>query len=174
MAQLAENDPTASSLTGRLRPVWRDMKTGAHLLLVGPELIVSRRQRRLLAEMRVLCQRLPELLQLSLPEALTQLDGGIADYRNLPGEASIRRLAEMAALLEHRSPLGLCLRRSLIRYHYLRRLGLPMQIVFGARLAEGNSSQPFGGHSWLTLDGRPYYEEEAHWSGFTVMFVWPE
>jgi hypothetical protein len=90
---------------------------------------------------------------------------------NLP-EAHIRDLADLAALLERRSPLGLCLRRSLVRYHYLRPQGLPLEVKFGAKLLGQPEKRGLTGHAWLTLNGNPYHEADANWQGFTVMYTY--
>jgi hypothetical protein len=87
----------------------------------APGWLLWAERRRLLAEMRQLCRQLPSMLQQPLPQAMILL-ATVAPQRLLPGEAATRRLADLAALLERRSPLGLCLRRSLLRYHYLRQL----------------------------------------------------
>jgi hypothetical protein len=79
----------------------------------------------------------------------------------------------LAALLDRRSPLGLCLRRSLTRYHFLRRIGVPVVLQFGAKFVAGKPDREVTGHAWLTLNGRPYYEANENWRGFAVMFSFP-
>jgi hypothetical protein len=89
-------------------------------------------------------------------------------------EPTIRHLADLAALLERRSPLGLCLRRSLTRYHFLRRIGVPVVVCFGAKFVAGRPDRDIAGHAWLTLNGRVYHEDSENWQGFTVMLVHPK
>lgn len=48
-----------------------------------------------------------------------------------------------------------CLTRGLTLYHFLRRSGVDVTLVFGAGYPEGR----FAGHCWLERDGRPYLEE---------------
>lgn len=152
-----------------------------------PGLLVNGRHRRLLADMRALCRQLPAILQAPLPKALAILNPPTTqppDYQTtrLPDHQTTRlldypttrRLADLAALLERRSPLGLCLRRSLVRYHFLRRLGMPVVINFGAKFVGGEADRDITGHAWLTLHGRPYHELDENWRGFTVMFTWPD
>ena len=91
----------------------------------------------------------------------------------LPNEATTRQLADLAALLERGTGLGLCLRRSLLRYHYLRQLHLPLTIQFGAKFIGNKDDRAITGHAWLTHNGRPYHEDEANWRDFTVMLSWP-
>ncbi|MCB8946193.1 MAG: lasso peptide biosynthesis protein [Ardenticatenaceae bacterium] len=137
-----------------------------------PALLRNGEQQALLAEMRQFCRQLPVVLEQPIPQAmavLTPKDGG---KRPLPSATITRNLADLAALWERQSPLGLCLRRSLIRYHYLRQLELPVVVQFGAKLA--GQQKNIAGHAWLTLHNQPYYEAEENWRDFTVMFTWPE
>jgi hypothetical protein len=85
----------------------------------------------------------------------------------------VRCLADAVAAWHLRSPLGICLRRSLLRYHFLRQVGLPVNIVFGARLKDSQEGGSIGGHAWLTLDGSPYYENPDDYTGFVVMYTYP-
>ena len=105
-------------------------------------------------------------------------DGGInarwGGKRPFFPETTTRNLADLAALLERQSPLGLCLRRSLIRFHYLRQLNIPVVVLFGAKLVPGKQQKEIAGHAWLTLQDAPYYEAEENWRDFTVMFTWPK
>lgn len=139
-----------------------------------PGLLLNSNHRRLLAEMRGLCRRLPALLQPSLEQGLSQLGDSVQEEPIEADEVTTRQLADLAALLERGSPLGLCLRRSLIRYHFLRRLGVPVMVNFGAKLVDGKVDRKIAGHAWLSLQGNPYHEEDANWRGFTVMFTWPK
>jgi hypothetical protein len=84
----------------------------------------------------------------------------------------LRRLADTAVILERRSPLGLCLRRSLIRFHALRTAGLPVVVCFGARPVT-DRDRSLAGHAWLTLDGVPYHEPPSSFEGWTVMYTYP-
>jgi hypothetical protein len=100
-----------------------------------PGLLRSRAQRRCFAEMRALCRQLPQLLQQPLPQAMEAL----AAVREpcLLDENQVRRLADVAALVARRSPLGFCLRRSLLRYHFLNRAGLPLGVAYPRRARLG-------------------------------------
>jgi hypothetical protein len=150
----------------RLRHLWLTVTTLPGLLFISSE-------RLLLNEMRAFCRHLPLVLKQPLPQAMRQLTP--AAGRPLPQqENTLRRLADLAALLERRSPLGLCLRRSLVRYHYLRQAGIPVAVRFGAKFAPGKPGPEIAGHAWLTLDEQPYYEADENWRGFTVMFRWPQ
>ena len=148
----------------RLRHLWL-------ALTVLPVLLFDARQRRLFGEMRAFARRLPQALAAPLPEALAALTSPTSDP-GLPTSA-LRRLADLTALLDRRSPLGLCLRRSLVRYHFLRRAGLPLVLNFGARFKGGVADREINGHAWVTLDGQPYFEDGENWRGFTVMLKFP-
>lgn len=138
-----------------------------------PSLLRDRRQRQLLAEMRQLCRRLPAVLTQPIPQAMVALTPTVGEKRPFFPETTTRNLADLAALLERQSPIGLCLRRSLIRYHYLRQLDIPVVVQFGAKLVPGKQQKEITGHAWLTLQDAPYHEAEENWRDFTVMFTWP-
>jgi hypothetical protein len=144
-------------------------------LSVAPSLLISRQQRRLFQEMRRFMGTLPAAMQKPLPAAMTQLTpnpGTAGQPNSLPAE-TVCRLADLVALLDRRSPLGLCLRRSLLRYHFLRQSGVPLVVCFGARLAAGEQARKVAGHAWTILDERPYHEDDENWRNFAVMFRWP-
>ncbi|RMG89001.1 MAG: hypothetical protein D6706_22170 [Chloroflexi bacterium] len=153
-----------SSLSTRIRHLF--------LLVRALPLLRHRENRILLAEMRRFCRHLPVLLENSIPEAMSM----VTPHEKrpfLPDETTTRHLADLAAVLERKSPLGLCLRRSLVRYHYLRQLGLPLILRFGAKLTHANQQPSLTGHAWLTLNNRPYFEPEENWREFTVTLSWP-
>lgn len=152
----------------RLRHLWL-------ALTCLPGLLFQSRQRRLLAEMRRLCRQLPDIMKQPIPQAMAELAPDAQGQRpSLPPETTTRRLADLAALLERHSSLGLCLRRSLIRYHYLRQLNVPVVVLFGARFVQEHDRKNVAGHAWLALNGRPYHEDEENYRGFTVMLRWPQ
>jgi hypothetical protein len=122
--------------------------------------------------MRGYARGLPAALAGPLPQALAAQTPEGVDLA-LP-YAHLRLLADAAALFERRSPLGLCLRRSLVRYHFLRRAGLPLVLNFGARFKAGLADREVTGHAWVTLDGQPYFEDGENYRGFTVMFRYPD
>jgi hypothetical protein len=149
----------------RLRHVWL-------ALTALPGLLLSARRRALFREMRAFARNLPAELKPPLPVALQRITPDL-DARAEP-EPAIRHLADLAALLDRRSPLGLCLRRSLTRYHFLRRAGAPVVVRFGARFVNGKPDREITGHAWLTLNGQVYHEDGENWRGFTVMLSFPQ
>jgi hypothetical protein len=139
-------------------------------LSLAPGLALSPRRRALLRDMRAFCRALPRALAAPLPQAMQS----ITPAALAPVDPDlIRNLADLAALLERRSPLGLCLRRSLTRYHFLRRAGLPVAVQFGARFVGGQPDRDITGHAWLTLHDVPYHESGEDWQGFAIMYSYP-
>jgi len=120
---------------------------------------------------------LPRRFDQPLPAMLAQLTPAEAGPLNPPPslpDDEVRRLADAVAAWHIRSPLGICLRRSLLRYHFLRQAGLPVQIVFGARLTGDRAGRGLGGHAWLLLNGVPYYEQPEDYEDFVEMVRYPE
>ncbi len=151
----------------RLRHWWLALRLFPGLLFRG-----ARRER--LREIQVFCRALPAALTPPLPAALQRLTpGGPGTSPPVALEHELRDLADLVALLERRSPLGLCLRRSLTRYHFLRRAGVPVVLRFGARFVDATPDRDVTGHAWLTLNGKPYHEDDENWRGFTVMLSCP-
>jgi hypothetical protein len=157
--------------------MWTRLRHLGLALSTLPGLLSDKRQRAALGEMRAFCHTLPDRLNAPLPDALSALTPEPVSLRNteyaLRNETTIRKLADLAALLDRGSPLGLCLRRSLTRYHFLRRAGRPVVLQFGAKFAAGRPDRDIHGHAWLTLNGQPYAEADENWRGFTVMFSYP-
>ena len=110
---------------------------------------------------------------LPLPYFLTYLTPMEADLRAMNPE-HLRKLLDAVAQLDWLSPFGICLRRSLLRYHFLRRSGVELHIVFGVRFRQSGEPAGIAGHAWNMLDGQPYNEREEDYQGFTVLYSWPE
>lgn len=149
------------------------LRHGLLTLAALPGLIFSPQRRTLFREMQMFCQNLPAALRSPLPEALGRLTPAMGSGCTRDIENTIRDLADVAALLNRRSPPGLCLRRSLVRYHFLRREGLPVTLQFGAKFVAGKPDREVTGHAWLALDGQPYHEADENWRGFAIMFSFP-
>ena len=116
---------------------------------------------------------LPEKFDQPLPEMMARLTPESLPQPPAPPD-QIRRLCDAVAAWHLASPLGICLRRSLLRYHFLRRVGLPVQIIFGARIKDQSEGGGVGGHAWITLNGQPYHENSQDYAGFVKMYVYPE
>lgn len=114
---------------------------------------------------------LPGKFDRPLPDLMAELTPAPTPVGHPPD--AVRGLADAVAAWQFRSPLGICLRRSLLRYYFLREAGLPVTIVFGARLKNSTEGSGIGGHAWLTLNGIPYYENPVDYRGFAEMYVYP-
>lgn len=172
-------------MSTRLRHFWL-------VLTRLPGILFNREKRALFTAAGAFLRALPEKFTKPLPELMAELSplpaGMGKSSPELLGlrselltaippaslEKSLREIADIAAVLNHRSPLGLCLRRSLTRYYFLRRAGLPVEVKFGARFKDGKPDRQVTGHAWLTLHGQPYYEADENWREFTVMLTYPE
>lgn len=124
-------------------------------------------QRRLWREAWQFSRGLDAAMQgVPLPEFLQQITPGVD--LSLPPD-TIRRISDAVAYLDRSTTLGICLHRSLLRYHFLRRAGVPVVIQFGVR----RKSEGIGGHAWLTLNGAPYHEAAADYAPFVVVYHFP-
>ena len=110
---------------------------------------------------------------LTLPDFLTWLTPARADWAGWD-EDVVRTLVDALALLDRGSPFGLCLRRAFLRYHFLRRAGLPLGVVFAMRFRQADEPPGLAGHAWNVLDGAPYHERAEDMAGFTEVYRWPE
>ena len=150
-----------------VRRGWRMLKT---ILRALP----SARARRIVVEAWRVERSLPRRFRDSpLPELMQQLDDE-ARARTLQSDAdSIVRYADAVALLDHFSPLGMCLRRSLVRYALLRAAGVPVVVRFGAKKQASSGRSRIAGHAWLTLAGEPLAENPRDYEGFTAIYTYP-
>ena len=138
-----------------------------------PGLLLYAKRRQLLITMHRFSQQLAQTMQQPIPQAMQQITPNGSTQTADPH--TVRQLADLAALLDRHSPLGICLRRSLVRYHFLRQAGVPLNVVFGAQFDNGrHATSSIAGHAWTTLNHTPYYEADENWRNFTPMFTWPE
>lgn len=80
---------------------------------------------------------------------LTDRVGPRGGHRDDDAADAVRRLLDPVLGLV---PGADCLPRGLTGYRFLRRYGVPVELVFGVR------DDPPAAHCWLTLDGEPYLE----------------
>jgi hypothetical protein len=160
------------------RILWRmisaKQNSVAILKVTIPGLLSSPESRILFHEMRAFTRELPSRLQAPLPETLEQLIGNDKpDRTNYQAEATIRNLADLAVLLDIAPGLGYCLRRSLTRFYFLRRAGVPVVLHFGARHTDKERCGVLDGHAWLTLGADPYHEIHENLDSFAIMLSFP-
>lgn len=159
----------SSRLTQAGRRGWR----GLDALLTLARAQIDPDLRPLVPAIRRLSASLPARYDaLPLPEFLDELTPSSADLA-APDPDRMRDLIDALARIDRRHPFGLCLRRSLLRYHFLRRAGLPLGVTFGVRIRQAQEPPGIAGHAWNTLGGRPWREREEDYRGFTVLYVWP-
>lgn len=141
-------------------------------LKVLPRTLIDPRRCQLFREMRTFSRQLPIVLKAPLLQSIQSITPTALGKSN--SEQVTREMADVVALLDRASPLGLCLRRSLTRYHFLRELGVPVTVHFGAKLIGGQPDRSITGHAWLTLDDQIYFEASENYRGFSVMFTFPQ
>ena len=130
-------------------------------------------RRTLLRRMVSFSRQLPPHFARPLPDMMAELTPAPLSEAPVPPDF-VRRLADAVAAWHIRSPLGICLRRSLLRYYFLREVALPVQITFGARFKDQAEGGGIGGHAWLLLAGRPYYEDPEDYAGFARLYTYPD
>lgn len=158
------------SFMQRLRREITRFERGARYSMTLMRAMFRAEQRRFMHEALAFCRSLPHRLDQSLPAALLEMTPAPAPVaaQTLDSD-TVRAIVDALTAFGAGRPLGICLRRSLARYHFLRRAGLPVTVVFGARrLGDG-----IGGHAWLTLNGEPYHELPQHYQNYAVMFTFP-
>jgi Transglutaminase-like superfamily len=68
-----------------------------------------------------------------------------------------------------------CLKRSLVLYHFLRRLGINVHICFGVRLPDGGSKKQLEGHAWLLHDRDIFLERNIEVAKtYKMTYCFPE
>ena len=160
----------------RLQPICRTARQYLHTIATAlPDLCCSRAKRRLFVKMRAFIRELPRKLQSPLPEAMRELLSAEELAQPIPHSAeTIRRLVDLAILLNRQAEPGLCMRRSLTRFYFLRQAGVPVQVCFGARLVDEDHARRLSGHAWLMLDGKPYHEPGNCVHDYVVMYAFPD
>lgn len=74
---------------------------------------------------------------------------------------------------------NICLKRSLIFYHFLRKYGVPVTICFGVRYKKETSHNPMEkkmeGHAWLLSKGRIFLEKNPdETKTYKLTYAYPE
>src|SRR5207237_10029284 len=114
----------------------RDMNLRRGLLNLKTVLraLPSAQPRSVVLEAWRLERRLPRLFENHpLPELMQLLDREAAAGALHASGGAIVCYADAVSMLDYRSPLGVCLRRSLVRYVLLRRAAVPVAVHFGAK-----------------------------------------
>ncbi len=151
----------------------RRVLSGLQALATVARARLDPRLRPLIPAIRQLAASLPTRHDAQpLPDFLAGLTPPDADLKAVNPDR-LRDLVDALARIDRRHPFGLCLRRSLLRYHFLRRAGVPLGITFGVRIRKEHEPPGIAGHAWNTLDDQPWCEREEDYRGFAVLYVWP-
>jgi Transglutaminase-like superfamily len=68
-----------------------------------------------------------------------------------------------------------CLKRSLVLYRFLRKLGMNVHICFGVRSPDGESRKKLEGHAWLLYNGDIFLERNIEMTKtYKVTYCFPE
>jgi hypothetical protein len=117
---------------------------------------------------------LPLLIRrLPLPRLLRRL----TPRRKAPADADMaRRLVEYSNLILNRRFWVYrpnCLKRSLLRYYFLRRAGYEVQLCLGVQPAALDGEK--GGHAWLMYRGEPFQEPQSErLADYLVTYRYPD
>ena len=113
----------------------------------------------------------PLMRWLPLPRVMALLDPGLARTRASAGSLAVHLRVAEGVFRNARRRLGSnCMRRSLVLFRFLRRLGFPAVIVFGIKR---NGGGELDGHAWIELDGVPVLEPGDPREEFAVAFLYP-
>lgn len=137
-----------------------------------PVLLIDGQRRGLLRQMMAFVREIPAVMARPLPEGMASITPTTFAADSRFSERELRELADLAAALERQSVPGICLKRSLTRYHYLTEIGVPLEVVFGARFKEG-VKRDVTGHAWLEQGGTVYWESAENTQPFTPIFRYP-
>jgi hypothetical protein len=125
-----------------------------------------------LTRVAALCTCLPALLRLlPLPRLLHLLDPTHPESPTTSMGPLRHQVWLVHGLLNHnRGILGhSCLRRSLVLFRSLRRVGYPVAIVFGISHGDGGLE----GHAWLELENHPVAEPKGKVDSFRAIYRFP-
>lgn len=68
---------------------------------------------------------------------------------------------------------GSCLKRSLVLFKFLRRIGINVDINFGVNKNRAMNNLKHG-HAWLTLDGKLFFPKEEFLEHYQFCYKFPE
>jgi hypothetical protein len=155
-------------------PTLSSFRTALATLPILARAQLSPQGRQMLAEIRQMQHSLPAHYHAQpLPDLLQSITPQQTDWQESNPE-QVRKLVDALAFWDRGSPFGICLRRSLLRYHFLRRAGVPLGLVLAMRARSGPDETPgLAGHAWNTLAGQPWHERPEDRLGFTEVYRWP-
>jgi len=74
---------------------------------------------------------------------------------------------------------GTCLKRSLVLYHFLRKLGIIVRVCFGVRydekFSDREAKRELEAHAWLVYQGKVYLEKTTDFTeSYKVIYCFPD
>jgi hypothetical protein len=126
---------------------------------------------------------LPFLVKLlSLPRLMTVLTpGDLRQHKNLDIQHKNLDIEKVVKFTDYILGLNLwiykttCLKRSLVLYHFLRKLGMNVHICFGVKLPDRESRKKLEGHAWLLYNGDIFLERDIEMTKtYKVTYCFPE
>lgn len=123
---------------------------------------------------------LPLLVRfLSIPKLMKVLTpGGVKIYESHKQEKMKDKIVKFTDYILSRNLWiyrTICLKRSLVLYHFLRKIGITVHICFGVRLPNKESKDKLEGHAWLLYYGDIYLEKNVEMTrSYKITYSFPE
>jgi hypothetical protein len=135
---------------------------------------------KLFIQIFLLITILPFLIKLlsipNLMKILTPRD--LRVYKNLDSEKTKDKVVKFTDYILSRNLWmyrTTCLKRSLVLYHFLRKLGMDIHICFGVRFPDGVSREKLEGHAWLLHKGDIFLERDIEMAkAYKLTYCFPE
>ncbi len=127
---------------------------------------------------------LPLLINLlSIPKLMNVLTpGDLKVYKNIDSKKAKEYVIKFTDYILSRNYWiykSTCLKRSLVLYHFLRKLGINVHIFFGVKynneLMEREAKKKLDGHAWLVYNGDIFLERNIEMTKtYKVTYCFPE
>jgi len=135
---------------------------------------------KLFIQIFLLITILPFLIKLlsipNLMKILTPRD--LRVYKNLDSEKTKDKVVKFTDYILSRNLWmyrTTCLKRSLVLYRFLRKLGMDVHICFGVRFPDGVSREKLEGHAWLLYNGDIFLERDIEMAkAYKLTYCFPE
>lgn len=125
---------------------------------------------------------LPLLIKLlSIPKLMKVLTpGDLIVYKNISSEKAKEKVIKFTDYILSRNfwiYKSICLKRSLVLYHFLRKIGINVHIFFGVRCKNEimGREKKLEGHAWLVYNGDIFLERNIEMTKtYKVTYFFPE
>jgi hypothetical protein len=134
----------------------------------------------LFIQISLLITILPVLIKLlSIPRLMKVLTpGDLKAYKNADLEKTKDKIVKFTDYILGRNfwiYKTKCLKRSLVLYHFLRKIGINVNICFGVRYGEEGGKKKLDGHAWLVYNGDIFLEKNVQMTKtYKVTYCFPE